>query len=346
MTKTKSTILFLLPLVVFLYASICFAAAKDDKHATTHQEEEQDDDCRGNVACQFKAPRPTNTPAIQAAAWRADDTALWAYVEQAVPDVLQHTGAESFDAHLRGVQAVLRYWQLQQAQHDEQDDEIVSSLDYLSRAGLFHSIYGTEGFQGFALPLSERPVIQELIGEKAEYLAFLFCMVDRLTLDETVLAWQPHSNNNATHVKTTNKTYTLRSRPELGRFEMSLAHDEWLDFITLTLADWMEQVEGAALKVNPVFHWQIGHAYAYRRRAYQRMAMILQDERNWTVASTMYEAVMATEDESTRQLVQPQTPPMSAAAETALQALHAVGQITLPDNWAPQMEEEESCVTA
>uniref|UniRef100_A0A7S3P5P6 DUF6817 domain-containing protein n=1 Tax=Amphora coffeiformis TaxID=265554 RepID=A0A7S3P5P6_9STRA len=343
--KPKSTILLLLPLLVVFYAAhVCVAT--DDSLKKQY-------DCGDDVACRFKAPSPTNTPTAQAAAWRADDATLWAYVEKAVPAVLQHTGAESFDAHLRGVQAVLRYWQLEQVQTKGEDTDGVSassSWDSLSRAGLFHSIYGTEGFQGFALPLSERPVIQALIGKEAEYMAFLFCMVDRLTLDETVMAWQPHSNNH-THVTTTTttaphtRTYTLRARPEMGRFEMTLTHDQWLDFITLTLADWMEQVQGASLKTNPLFHWQVGQAYAYRRRAYQRMAMILRNERNLTVAQTMYEAVMATEDESTRHLVQTQTPPMSAAADAALRALHAVGQIPLPDDWAPHTEDSSSCAT-
>lgn len=90
--------------------------------------------------------------------------------------MLEHTGSEAFDAHLKGVQAVLRYW---------------GSEKYLSDAGLFHSICecihrlcgyfhallnvieiilhsafsniisdGTEGFQGFSLPLAERDAIR------------------------------------------------------------------------------------------------------------------------------------------------------------------------------------------
>ena len=38
--------------------------------------------------------------------------------------------------------------------------------EYLCNAGLFHSIYGTEGFQGFKLPLAHRGEIAELIGAK------------------------------------------------------------------------------------------------------------------------------------------------------------------------------------
>jgi len=41
-------------------------------------------------------------------------------------------------------------------------------------------------------------------------------------------------------------TYKLRARPELGHFDIQLTKEEWLDFLELTLADWLEQVEGAA----------------------------------------------------------------------------------------------------
>lgn len=72
----------------------------------------------------WKAPNP-NTPSEQATAWKEEDEALHAYIASSVPDVLEHTGSEAFDAHLHGVQAILRYW---------------SAPKYLYNAGLFHSI--------------------------------------------------------------------------------------------------------------------------------------------------------------------------------------------------------------
>ena len=47
--------------------------------------------------------------------------------------------------------------------------------------------------------------------------------------------------------------YTFRSRPELGRFQIILTKEEWLDYLELSLANWLEQVEGAATKANPLF---------------------------------------------------------------------------------------------
>ena len=277
---------------------------------------EGDESCQ-TVACQFKAPNPS-TPAETAAAWRAADESLWNYVASQVPAVLEHTGAAAFDEHLKGVQAVLRYWE---------------APEYLTHAGLFHSIYGTEGFQGFSLPLSERQAIRNLIGSKAEYLAFVFCMLDRSTLDETIFAWDENNRPPANH------TFILKARPELGRFPLTLTKEEWLDFIELTLADWLEQVEGAAEKANPTYFWEVGQAYVYRRTAYKRMSELLAVERAprlTKVAPAMWEAVMATESPESRHLVQMRTPPMSTAAAVAWSALRASGAEDIPESFAPQ----------
>ena len=51
--------------------------------------------------------------------------------------------------------------------------------DELCRAGMFHSIYGTERFQGFKLPLESRAEVRGLIGARAEKLAYLNCAMDR-----------------------------------------------------------------------------------------------------------------------------------------------------------------------
>src|SRR4029077_20396088 len=54
------------------------------------------------------------------------------------------------------------------------------------RAGMFHSIYGTEKFQGFILPLERRDEVRALIGERAERLAYLNCAMDRASFDRAV----------------------------------------------------------------------------------------------------------------------------------------------------------------
>src|SRR4051812_20377299 len=54
------------------------------------------------------------------------------------------------------------------------------------RAGMFHSIYGTERFQGFTLPLERRDEVRGLIGDRAEHLAYLNCAMDRASLDRAL----------------------------------------------------------------------------------------------------------------------------------------------------------------
>ena len=54
------------------------------------------------------------------------------------------------------------------------------------RAGMFHSIYGTERFQGFTLPLERRDEVRALIGDRAERLAYLNCAMDRTSFDRAL----------------------------------------------------------------------------------------------------------------------------------------------------------------
>lgn len=264
----------------------------------------------------FKAPNnDTDVNLVQE--WKTADDALWDYVNEKVPAVLEHTGSAAFDEHLKGVQAVLRYW---------------GSPLHLTNAGLFHSIYGTEGFQGFSLPLSERPAIKELIGVEAEKLAFVFCMVDRSTVDETVFSWKEDD------AMSQSSSFHFRARPELGRFDITLTKEEWLDFLELSLADWLEQVEGAATKPSSLFLWKTGEAYAYRRLAYRKMNEILSAERRERLGEKTrktLEAVMSTESPETRNLVQVRNPPVSDAAARALDALRANGE-NIPYDLSPQ----------
>ena len=241
-----------------------------------------------------------DVPQQQREAWAQRDVGLHAEMRKRVPAALAHNGEESFDDHLVGVQSVLRAW---------------GAPEHITDAALFHSIYGTEGFQGFSLPLSQRKDIADLIGARAERLAWIFCMVDRLTVDETVL--DP------------SKPLVFRARPELGAFAMPLkSRAEWLDFLSLSLADWLEQVEGASTKriESPVggIVWKEGEAWGYRRDAYKAMSVILQNEGDaWVskAAPKMYAAVFANEPAASRNVVIPRTPPMGEGAKAAQEAV-------------------------
>ena len=131
----------------------------------------------------------------------------------------------------------------------------------LCRAALFHSIYGTQGFQGFTLPLDRQPELQTLIGDYAEKLAYLNCFMDRASLDDQVTQAEG--------------PYIIIHR--VTGEPMMLTKGEYEDLIRLHLCDWLEQAPRV-------------HQWNYRRTAYRQMA-----ERLGGVAVAAYDRVFALE---------------------------------------------------
>lgn len=130
----------------------------------------------------------------------------------------------------------------------------------LARVGIFHSIYGTEIFQGFTLPLDRRDEVRELAGERVEYLSYLNCAMTRAPFDAQVGQPGPHTI--------------------LDRFtgeEVSVSKEDWNDLCTMHLCDWLEQVERWG-------NWD------YRRAGYRALAEALGG-----VALAAYDAVFARE---------------------------------------------------
>jgi hypothetical protein len=113
----------------------------------------------------------------------------------------------------------------------------------LCRAGMFHSIYGTELFQRFALPLDRRPEVRALIGERAEWLAYLNCAMDRASFDRAV--------------EQSEGPYCFRDR--FTGQEVELKQADFDDLCRIHLYDWLEQV--------PRSKW-----WDYRREAYRQTA--------------------------------------------------------------------------
>jgi hypothetical protein len=152
----------------------------------------------------------------------------------------------SFLAHLIGVYRDLESWGCDES---------------LCRAGMFHSIYGTEKFQKFALPLERRDDVRRLLGERAERLAYVNCAMDRESFDRAALqSTGPH-----------------RIKDRITQQEIELTGEEFDDLCRVHLCDWLEQVPRSR-------HWD------YRRSAYQHMAARLGG-----VAQRAYDAVFATE---------------------------------------------------
>ncbi len=81
-------------------------------------------------------------------------------------DAINHHG-RPLTEHLVGTYELLRAW---------------GNPGFISLAGGFHSIYGTEEFATKALPLSSRGTICALLGTQAENLAYLFGIADRRRL--------------------------------------------------------------------------------------------------------------------------------------------------------------------
>lgn len=111
------------------------------------------------------------------------------------------------------------------------------------RAAMFHSIYGTELFQGFTLPLERRAEVQDLIGERAEKYAYWNCAMQRAEFDRSIFQ--------------TEGPYYLHDRFTGTKVELS--EDEFNTLCRMHLCDWIEQVDRSN-------NWD------YRRAAYRQMA--------------------------------------------------------------------------
>jgi hypothetical protein len=141
------------------------------------------------------------------------------------------------------------------------DLEALGCPEDVCRAGMFHSIYGTEKFQGFTLPLERRGAIRDLIGERAEYLAYLNCAMDRASFDRAL--------------DEPTEPYPIVDR--VTRASVQLSHGDFDDLCRVHLIDWLEQVPRSR-------EWD------YRRAAYRRMALRLGGQ-----ARATYERVFAQE---------------------------------------------------
>ena len=77
---------------------------------------------------------------------------------------VQHGNGRSLLEHLRGTARIVGSWQQPES---------------VQRAALFHSIYGTDTYRQRALPLEDRARLQATIGDEAERLVYLFCVLSR-----------------------------------------------------------------------------------------------------------------------------------------------------------------------
>ena len=158
-------------------------------------------------------------------------------------DSVPHTGEKGFLAHLIGVYRDLESWGC--------DRDVC-------RAGLFHSIYGTQLFQQFCLPLDRRDEVRQLIGDRAERLAFVNCLMDRSSFDRLIPGRGPY-----------------RISPRLSGETIELNEQDFHDLCVVHLCNWLEQVPRS-------LQWD------YRRQAYQHLS-----ERLGGIAKASFDRVYA-----------------------------------------------------
>lgn len=154
-------------------------------------------------------------------------------------DFFQEVGAtdvahtkKTYLAHAIGVYSDLKKW---------------GATEELARAGLFHSIYGTERFQRFTLDLSRRADVRALIGERPERLAWFNCAMTRDDYDAVIERL----------IEDSSAPLQLTDRFSGERLELS--PEDFDDLGRIHLCDWLEQVGRSQ-------DWD------YRRNVYQYLA--------------------------------------------------------------------------
>ena len=171
-----------------------------------------------------------------------------------------HNSGDLFGDHLRSVQRVLKEW--------DEDEE-------LQLAGLFHSIYGTEGFQDFQLSFDRRDDIKKLIGEVNRLARFCSSCCSEPSFGRSLYYKRQDSFQhpritglrvnsspsvqraefcafcNCVMDRTTldrtlsdsHKAHSICARPDVaGGAHIPLTDFQFKDLITVHLADWLEQV--------------------------------------------------------------------------------------------------------
>lgn len=140
------------------------------------------------------------------------------FLRQAEAHRLSHGHGKALLDHLVGTSVILRRW-LQPR--------------WLQDAGALHSIYSTDVYQQQLVPLSQRDAVQRVAGERAERLAYLFCVLSRRHFFQALSSREGVSEQRmAVH----------RHASALGDLE-SLTSDEVSQLLLLYMANEAEQAQ-------------------------------------------------------------------------------------------------------
>jgi hypothetical protein len=152
------------------------------------------------------------TSAVTKLHFEGADT-LVAFLVEVGAERIPHS-KRTFLEHLVGTAAILERW---------------DCGERACKAGLFHSIYGTQVFKNALLPFDRRPGIRELLGEDAERLAYIFCAFERSSLWKAIDRGEP---------------YAVKAR-DGGPIEVS--HADVADLVRIAWANELEQAAHVAL---------------------------------------------------------------------------------------------------
>lgn len=120
-------------------------------------------------------------------------------------------------------------------------------------AGLIHSIYSTEHYLRAAVHLSERAMVQSVVGTRAEWLAYLFCTLQKEPL------WDQLGEL---------ETISVKSREDGA--ELELQHVDVADLLAIECANFIDQCSTTSGSPRPFMAWYIrlaraGHVRLSRR---------------------------------------------------------------------------------
>ena len=115
--------------------------------------------------------------------------------------------------HLEGTHALLQQW---------------SCPEPVCTAGLCHSIYGTQAFTNKTVPLDAREEVRAVIGEHAEKLVYLFCVMD-----------MPSFRRHYDHYSEV-QSFAIHDRHE--ERELTISRAEFIDLVSMDIANTLEQL--------------------------------------------------------------------------------------------------------
>lgn len=131
-----------------------------------------------------------------------------------------HSG-KTFLGHLEGVESLLESW-------NEPKDTVI--------AGLFHSVYGTDAFNRGVVKSNDRAIVRDLIGERAEWLAHIYC---GMRIDSFIKAFAGGA------------PYTVASRWETQPVELD--EEDMRAIAAIFVANWLEQFPRMRAKARSQF---------------------------------------------------------------------------------------------